>query len=73
MSRLGDAISDWPDWMAGSFIVLVLLSGGILVALVFERLVVKWAKRATAKTKTELDDLILRAIHPALAILVGVV
>lgn len=70
MSVLGDALTGWPAWLAGTFTVLVLLSGGILVAFVFDRLVVSWARRATAKTKTDLDDLILRAIHPALAILV---
>lgn len=70
MSRLGDALAGWPDWMAGTFIVVLLLSAGILAAWVFERLVVAWAQRATARTKTKLDDLILRAVHPALAIVV---
>lgn len=59
LQSLAQAATTW-----GPFLLLVLASA--LVAWLAERFAIRALRRATRSTSTELDDLIVRAVHPAL-------
>lgn len=70
MAALSQWLDSLPAWLT-AFIVVVLLSAlAVLSGLIFEKVVVAAVRRLARKTKTEVDDLILRAVHPAVAVLV---
>lgn len=54
----------------GPFLLLILGSG--LLGYLFERFVISVLKRATHATRTQADDVIVRAVHPALVVAVFV-
>lgn len=57
-------------WTWGA--LLLLLVGSVFVGLLYEWVVIRLVKQAVKATKTQVDDLILRVVHPPLAIVVVV-
>jgi len=56
------------------WIVLLLLAAiAVLVGMIFDKVVLETLRRLAQRTTTQLDDLVLAAIHPALGLLVTIV
>lgn len=63
-------LDHFPPWLQASIVLIGLAAVAVLLGILFERLVVSAVRRLAKSTKTELDDLVVQAVHPAVALLV---
>ncbi len=70
---LASLLDSLPPWLVSLLVLLAIAGIAVLAGILFERIVIATARRLVKKTKTDWDDLILHAVHPAIALLVVVV
>lgn len=68
--QLAAFLDNAPPWLRTVAVLAGLAAGSILLGILFERIVITTIRKLVKSTKTELDDLIVRAAHPAIALLV---
>lgn len=69
IDALWEAIRTLPDWQG----FLVVVGGSVLVAMLLQFVGDRYIRRVTARIPGEVDDVVLRGVHPALYLTVGFV
>lgn len=65
LDSLWQALQPW--------VVLLLLAAiAVLVGAIFDKVILAFLRRLAERTRTELDDLVLRAVHPAIGIFITI-
>ncbi|HEX2066119.1 MAG TPA: mechanosensitive ion channel family protein [Candidatus Thermoplasmatota archaeon] len=59
-----------PAWVRIPALLAGLAAGALLLGFLFERIVLSTLRRLAKATRNEMDDLVVKAVHPALGLLV---